>query len=144
MVLVVFLVHIAMTDKVGQGTIVLLSILPLLVCAYCWSLMSNPPYRWLREYRSKHINDVNAFFETWVKLALVLFPTLYLLLGSSLVQHGYQRVDVERHALGGDSFYYKKTPLPAKSQQGKLKCAYKEQQDGRQILACEEVFDDRE
>ncbi|MBM4969029.1 hypothetical protein HYO26_22595 [Vibrio parahaemolyticus] len=140
-ILLIYLVlRIVNLDKIGQGSVVFLSLVPMFICVYLWMLFSKLPYRWLRNYYLKRAQKIESYLEIGVKFSLVMFPVLYFSISTSLAQNGYKRVEVNRNALGGDSFYYKKNEQDhLKSKQGKLQCIYKEK-NGKQIMACEEVY----
>ncbi|MBY7811055.1 hypothetical protein KW448_05195 [Vibrio fluvialis] len=139
-ILLIYLVlRIVNLDEIGQDSIVFLSLVPMFICVYIGMLFSKPPYRWLRNYYLKMQKKIESYLEVGVNFSLVMFPVLYLLISASLDQNGYKRVEVNRNALGGDSFYYKKEQDHLKSKQGKLQCIYKEK-NGKQIMACKEVY----
>lgn len=86
------------------------------------------------------MSKIDSFFESFVKIALVVFPVLYVFIGSFLAQNSYEKVEVIRKSRQGDSFYYKENKqISLKGEQAKLKCTYKEK-DGKQIMACYEVY----
>ena len=129
------------SEKVTEGDILLISLVPMLVCAYFYVLILNPPYQWLGDYYSKNQDDIESFFNKFSKVALVLFPLLYFVVVPAFLQEGYQRVDNDRMTqLDGSHHYRKIDQVSPKGGVAKLKCIDQEI-NGKKISRCYEVIE---
>lgn len=127
------------SEKVTEGDILLISLVPMFVCAYFYVLMLNPPYQWLDDYYSKNQDNVDSFFNKFSKVALILFPLLYFVIIPAFLQEGYQRVDNHRMTHLDGSHHYRKTDqVSPKDGKARLKCVEKEK-NGETIMTCFEV-----